>query len=61
MEKNLVSMAREVEKLRAELTNVDSRAWGAGRTYLILASWGSKHDFKLNYSFCNLLLNFDHV
>ncbi|PON48129.1 Protein FLX-like [Parasponia andersonii] len=33
MEKNLVSMAREVEKLRAELTNVDSRAWGAGGSY----------------------------
>ncbi|XP_024979700.1 protein FLX-like 3 isoform X2 [Cynara cardunculus var. scolymus] len=29
MEKNLVSMAREVEKLRAELTNTDVRPWGA--------------------------------
>lgn len=26
MEKNLVSMAREVEKLRAELTNVEKKA-----------------------------------
>lgn len=31
MEKNLVSMAREVEKLRAELANGgDGRPWGAG-------------------------------
>nr|XP_043636805.1 protein FLX-like 3 isoform X2 [Erigeron canadensis] len=28
MEKNLVSMAREVENLRAELANTDSRSWG---------------------------------
>ncbi|GAV60512.1 hypothetical protein CFOL_v3_04042 [Cephalotus follicularis] len=33
MEKNLVSMAREVEKLRAELANADSRSWGAGGPY----------------------------
>ncbi|CAH1442470.1 unnamed protein product [Lactuca virosa] len=33
MEKNLVSMAREVEKIRAELTNSDSRSWGAGGSY----------------------------
>ncbi|GLU14349.1 hypothetical protein SLE2022_309250 [Rubroshorea leprosula] len=33
MEKNLVSMAREVEKLRADLTNVDGRPWGAGAAY----------------------------
>ncbi|XP_059645629.1 protein FLX-like 3 [Cornus florida] len=30
MEKNLVSMAREVEKLRAELANADGRPWGDG-------------------------------
>lgn len=30
MEKNLVSMAREVEKLRAELSNGDGRPWPAG-------------------------------
>ncbi|KAL6335368.1 hypothetical protein AAG906_029611 [Vitis piasezkii] len=30
MEKNLVSMAREVEKLRAELASTDARPWGAG-------------------------------
>ncbi|XXG41279.1 hypothetical protein AAC387_Pa01g1775 [Persea americana] len=30
MEKNLVSMAREVEKLRADLSSVDARPWGAG-------------------------------
>ncbi|EXC11118.1 hypothetical protein L484_004540 [Morus notabilis] len=33
MEKNLVSMAREVEKLRAELHSIDSRPWGAGGPY----------------------------
>ncbi|GAB4842454.1 hypothetical protein Ancab_012427 [Ancistrocladus abbreviatus] len=32
MEKNLVSMAREVEKLRAELSSAD-RPWGAGGSY----------------------------
>lgn len=31
MEKNLVSMAREVEKLRADFTNSDGRAWGVGK------------------------------
>ncbi|KAK6914769.1 hypothetical protein RJ641_019886, partial [Dillenia turbinata] len=30
MEKNLVSMAREVEKLRAELVSADARPWMAG-------------------------------
>lgn len=30
MEKNLVSMAREVEKLRSELANSGTRAWSAG-------------------------------
>ena len=38
MEKNMVSMAREVEKLRAELATVDSRPWGFGMTLLDL-SW----------------------
>nr|XP_043624311.1 protein FLX-like 3 [Erigeron canadensis]XP_043624312.1 protein FLX-like 3 [Erigeron canadensis]XP_043624313.1 protein FLX-like 3 [Erigeron canadensis] len=33
MEKNLVSMAREVEKLRAELTNTDVGPWIAGGSY----------------------------
>ncbi|VVB00232.1 unnamed protein product [Arabis nemorensis] len=33
MEKNMVSMAREVEKLRAELATVDSRPWGFGESY----------------------------
>ncbi|GFZ11750.1 hypothetical protein Acr_23g0001350 [Actinidia rufa] len=33
MEKNLVSMAREVEKLRAELANTDGRPWAAGGAY----------------------------
>lgn len=31
MEKNLVSMAREVEKLRADLANTDGRPWGVGK------------------------------
>ncbi|KAL2243244.1 protein FLX-like 3 [Sesamum indicum] len=33
MEKNLVSMAREVEKLRSELANSGARAWNAGGPY----------------------------
>ncbi|KAH1114023.1 hypothetical protein J1N35_007401 [Gossypium stocksii] len=33
MEKNMVSMAREVEKLRAELSSVDARPWAAGGPY----------------------------
>ncbi|KAG0477416.1 hypothetical protein HPP92_014257 [Vanilla planifolia] len=37
MEKNLVSMAREVEKLRADLANSGDRPWGAGTAY------GMKH------------------
>ncbi|KAF8388828.1 hypothetical protein HHK36_025508 [Tetracentron sinense] len=37
MEKNLVSMAREVEKLRADVSSGHSRPWGAGGTY------GMKH------------------
>nr|VDD61321.1 unnamed protein product [Brassica oleracea] len=33
MENNMVSMARDVEKLRAELAAVDSRPWGYGGSY----------------------------
>lgn len=33
MEKNLVSMAREVEKLRAEVANSDGRGWSASGPY----------------------------
>ncbi|CAI9114303.1 OLC1v1014992C1 [Oldenlandia corymbosa var. corymbosa] len=33
MEKNLVSMGREVEKLRLELSSNDGRAWAAGGPY----------------------------
>ncbi|XP_077211721.1 protein FLX-like 3 isoform X2 [Tasmannia lanceolata] len=33
MEKNLVSMAREVEKLRADYASADARPWGAGGAY----------------------------
>nr|GEV69583.1 hypothetical protein [Tanacetum cinerariifolium] len=35
MEKNLVSMAREVEKLRAELTTNDAGPRGAGGSYVM--------------------------
>lgn len=33
MEKNLVSMAREIEKLRADLASIDGRPWGSGGHY----------------------------
>ncbi|XP_042513098.1 protein FLX-like 3 [Macadamia integrifolia] len=33
MEKNLVSMAREIEKLHADLASVDGRPWAAGGVY----------------------------
>uniref|UniRef100_A0A2P2KBR8 Uncharacterized protein n=1 Tax=Rhizophora mucronata TaxID=61149 RepID=A0A2P2KBR8_RHIMU len=33
MEKNMVYMAREVEKLRAELASADPQPWGAGGPY----------------------------
>lgn len=45
MEKNLVSMAREVEKLRAEFVNADSRPWGAGMTCLSHLSQGRSFIF----------------
>ncbi|KAJ4953919.1 hypothetical protein NE237_030751 [Protea cynaroides] len=40
MEKNLVSMAREVEKLHAELASVDGRPWAAAK--------GGAYGIKLN-------------
>ncbi|XP_021754510.1 protein FLX-like 3 [Chenopodium quinoa] len=33
MENNMISMAREVEKLRAELTSSNGRPWAGGATY----------------------------
>ncbi|CAN6464571.1 unnamed protein product [Victoria cruziana] len=33
MEKNLISMAREIEKLRADLAGSDHRPWAAGGSY----------------------------
>ncbi|XP_026659652.1 protein FLX-like 3 [Phoenix dactylifera] len=33
MENNLVSMAREIEKLRADLATIDGRPWAAGGAY----------------------------
>lgn len=35
MEKNLVSMARELEKLRADLASGEARNWGAGNLFLL--------------------------
>lgn len=49
MEKNMVSMAREVEKLRAELATVDSRPWGFGM--ILDLSW--KHLVFFNKSLAN--------
>jgi len=46
MEKNLVSMAREVEKLRAELASSDGRHWGAGMSGM---------HFKKKFNFSNHL------
>lgn len=37
MEKNMVSMAREVEKLRSELANHSARAWSAGRYFFFFS------------------------
>lgn len=36
MEKNFISMSREVEKLRAELANVDKKERGAANTGILL-------------------------
>ncbi|KAL6009863.1 hypothetical protein ACLOJK_000294 [Asimina triloba] len=48
MEKNLVTMAREIEKLRADIASVDARPWGAGGTYgLKLGS--PEGDFPASY------------
>ncbi|KAJ1265144.1 hypothetical protein BS78_08G057100 [Paspalum vaginatum] len=33
MEKNMVSMAQEIEQMRAELAKFEARPWGAGGTY----------------------------
>ncbi|KAH7446475.1 hypothetical protein KP509_01G058300 [Ceratopteris richardii] len=51
MEKNLVSMAREVEKLRAELTNAEkkSRAVGYGGTYGPESGYGSVPSYAEGY------------
>lgn len=35
METNMVTMAREIEKLRAELSNSDGRAWAAGMLLVV--------------------------
>lgn len=48
MEKNLVAMAREVEKLRAELARIDGRPWAAGSLFKknIVCRW-TKHTSTL--------------
>ncbi|XP_010247707.1 PREDICTED: protein FLX-like 3 isoform X2 [Nelumbo nucifera] len=43
MEKNLVSMAREVEKLRADLASADARPWAAGGSHGIKLSSPEGH------------------
>lgn len=45
MEKNLVSMAREVEKLRAELSNFDGRLRGVGMLFVLCVSHRSLNFF----------------
>lgn len=35
MEKNLVSMAREVEKLRSEIANAGARTWSSGAYFSV--------------------------
>ncbi|WCJ39551.1 Protein FLX-like 3 [Euphorbia peplus] len=42
MEKNMVSMAREVEKLRAELASTDARPWLPGGAYGM--KYGNNHE-----------------
>ncbi|KHN38999.1 hypothetical protein glysoja_048850 [Glycine soja] len=37
MQKNLVSMARKVEKLRAELASADGRHWGVGMAVFLVS------------------------
>ncbi|KAL4386618.1 hypothetical protein GQ457_09G005660 [Hibiscus cannabinus] len=48
MEKNMVSMAREVEKLRAELSIMDGRPWAAGGPYGMKFN-GSEGSFPAPY------------
>jgi len=52
MEKNLVSMAREIEKLRAELMSREKRARGPGNLTLCLFSL----TLLINSSISNCLL-----
>lgn len=35
MEKNMVTMARDIEKLRSELANSGARSWSSGGYFLI--------------------------
>ena len=51
MEKNLVSMAREVEKLRAELSNFDGRLRGVGMLFFLCVS----HRSLIFFFFFNFL------
>lgn len=58
MEKNLLSMAREVEKLRAELSTVDVRPWGGGKTNLILRQSGKASIVHLFHFLVTLCLSY---
>ncbi|XP_065866668.1 protein FLX-like 3 [Euphorbia lathyris] len=50
MEKNMVSMAREVEKLRAELASNDARPWLAGGQYgMKYGNHGNREGFPAPY------------
>ncbi|KAF3522401.1 hypothetical protein F2Q69_00048089 [Brassica cretica] len=65
MENNMVSMARDVEKLRAELAAVDSRPWGYGGSYgmnfnhmngSFRGSYGEHDGFLVLTHLCGLVL-----
>lgn len=43
MEKNLISMKREIEKLQADLATIDGRPWVVGKSIKFLSpiSWNT--------------------
>ncbi|CAH8388548.1 unnamed protein product [Eruca vesicaria subsp. sativa] len=67
MENNMVSMARDVEKLRAELAAVDSRPWGYGGSYFnnmdgsFRGSYGEQNGFLVPTHLCGLVLLYASV
>ncbi|XP_051135833.1 protein FLX-like 3 [Andrographis paniculata] len=50
MEKNMINMAREVEKLRSEITNFGARAWNAGGPYGGVAFSNPDANFPIPYA-----------